>query len=145
IQIQYEGEAEQFAWIIPVTAVPEISVGSQALFDNMLTATVPTFTVNNRTEGDCSGGVGIGCAKLEASPNRIDRAGGDGGGLTGGESDASGVEILDRGFAGAFEYVTLTGGDVQEIVDWLDTNGSAQDDEAPPILDEYLQDDFVFV
>ena len=145
IQIQYEGEAEQFAWIIPVTAVPEISVGSQALFDNMLTATVPTFSVNNRTEGDCSGGVGIGCAKSEASPNRIDLAGGDEGGLTGGESDTNGVEILDRGFAGAFEYVTLTGGDVQEIVDWLDTNGYAQDDEAPPILDEYLQDDFVFV
>jgi hypothetical protein len=48
-------------------------------------------------------------------------------------------------FAGAFEYVTLTGDNVQEIVDWLDMNGYAQDPEAPPILEEYLQDDFVFV
>ena len=41
IQIQYEGDAERFAWIVPVMEVPEVLVGSQALFDNMLAATVP--------------------------------------------------------------------------------------------------------
>jgi hypothetical protein len=144
IQIQYEGDAESFAWIIPVTAVPEVLVGSQALFDNMLQATVPTFTINTTTIGDCGGSFGF-CFAMEDSAGGVlnsvstfttGSAGGD---------EAGGPDILDRGFAGAFEYVTLTGDTVQEIVDWLDMNGYAQDPDAPPILEEYLQDDFVFV
>jgi hypothetical protein len=138
IQIQYDGEAEDFAWIIPVTAEPEVLVGSQALFDSMLAATVPTFTINNTTIGDCGGGFGCGFANF-------DLAGGDGGSFGGEGDETGGPDILDRGFAGAFEYVTLTGDTVQEIVDWLDANGYAQDPDAPPILEEYLQDDFVFV
>jgi hypothetical protein len=144
IQIQYEGDAENFAWIIPVTAVPEVLVGSQALFDNMLQATVPTFTINTTSIGDCGGSFGF-C--FAAS---FDAAGGEGlNGFgtftTGGDGGEGGPDILDRGFAGAFEYVTLTGDSVQEIVDWLDMNGYAQDPDAPPILEQYLEDDFVFV
>jgi Uncharacterized protein conserved in bacteria (DUF2330) len=143
IQIQYEGDAENFAWIIPVTAVPEVFVSSQALFDNILQATVPTFTINTTTIGDCS--FGFGCAMADSvggTPN------GFGSFSTSGQegSDTNGgPEVLDRGFAGAFEYVTLTGDSVQEIVDWLDMAGYAQDPDAPPILEEYLQEDFVFV
>ena len=141
IQIQYEGDAERFAWIIPVMEVPEVLVGSQALFDNLLSATVPTFTTNSRTIGDCGGGsVGLGCAKSDFA---LDAAGGTGQG-SGGE-EPPGVEILDRGLAGAFEYVTLTGTSVEEITEWLDLAGYAQDDDAPPILAEYLEEDFVFV
>jgi hypothetical protein len=141
IQIQYEGEAEEFAWIIPVTAVPEVLVGSQALFDNMLQGTVPTFVQRTDTVGDCNGGgFGFGCSADAA---------GDGGywepyAETGGNEDG-GPDILDRGFAGAFEYVTLTGDSVDEVVTWLEMAGYAQDEDAPPILEEYLQEDFVFV
>jgi hypothetical protein len=143
IQIQYEGDAENFAWIIPVTSVPEVMVGSQQLFDNLLRATVPTFTVNTQTFGDCSGQTGIGCGSVAVSLGEDSFFAGDSGP---GDGDGDGgPEILDRGFAGAFEYVTLTGDSVQEIVDWLDMNGYAQDPDAPPILEEYLQDDFVFV
>ena len=145
IQIQYEGDAERFAWIIPVMAAPEVLVGSQALFDNLLTATQPVFQTQSTTVGDCFGGMGFGCAMA-----REDSAGGDLNGFTtfaddGGDSDTDGPDILDRGFAGAFEYVTLTGDTVAEVVDWLDMAGYAQDDDAPPILQEYLDEGFVFV
>src|SRR3954470_24537282 len=43
IQIQYKGDAPHFSWVLPVQALPEIEVGSQALFDRMLAATVPRF------------------------------------------------------------------------------------------------------
>ena len=32
IQIQYQGTAASFSWVLPVQALPEIEVGSQALF-----------------------------------------------------------------------------------------------------------------
>ena len=149
IQIQYEGDPERFAWIVPVMEIPEISVGSQALFDNLLTATVPTISVNTRFADGCSGGAfgaaadggcGLSLALVEQSGAR-----GDSGGEGDDESGPGGPQVLDRGQAGAFEYVVLTGDSVDEIVDWLDLAGYAQDPDAPPILDEYLQDGFVFV
>ncbi|MFV8750033.1 DUF2330 domain-containing protein [Nannocystaceae bacterium ST9] len=145
IQIQYEGEAQDFAWIIPVQQVPEVLVGNQALFDNLLAATVPTFTITTTSQTCDDGSVGLCAARAEDSQFADDEAG-DIGGDEGDTGDGTGgPEILDRGFAGAFEYVVLTGDSVQEIVDWLDMAGYAQDDDAPPILQEYLDDDFVFV
>ncbi|HVI01719.1 MAG TPA: DUF2330 domain-containing protein [Enhygromyxa sp.] len=141
IQIQYEGEAERFAWIIPVTAVPEVLVGSQALFDNLLQATVPLFVLQNGSIGDC-GFSGLACASLG---DLVAQGGGREAVEEGGDGGDDGPEILDRGFAGAFEYVTLTGDSVEEVVTWLEMAGYAQDEDAPPILEEYLQDGFVFV
>ncbi len=145
IQIQYEGDAENFAWIIPVQQVPEVLVGNQALFDNLLAATVPTYTITSVFEPCANDGVGFCLFAAGADSVAADDAGtfssaGDEAGEEGG-----GVEILDRGFAGAFEYVTLTGSSVQEVVDWLEMAGYAQDDDAPPILQEYLDDGFKFV
>ena len=142
IQIQYEGDPERFAWIIPVQQIPEVLVGSQTLFDNVLQATVPTFTTNSRTIGDCNSGGSIGfcLAKDDAGTNQALSTGGSDGG-----TDTDGPEIIERGLAGAFEYVVLTGDNIQEIVDWLDQAGYAQDEDAPPILQEYLDEGFVFV
>ncbi len=144
IQIQYEGEAQNFGWIIPVQQVPEVLVGNQALFDNLLAATVPTYTLTTTSQA-CADGGSIG---LCAGADRLNEFADDGGGDEIGQDeggDSGGVDILDRGFAGAFEYVVLTGSTVQEIVDWLDMAGYAQDEDAPPILQEYLDDGFVFV
>ncbi|NVB37991.1 DUF2330 domain-containing protein [Pseudenhygromyxa sp. WMMC2535] len=144
IQIQYEGDAEQFAWVVPVTGVPEILVGSQTLIDNLLAATVPTFTLQSSSTGDCFGDSGLcGGFALNDASFAADEVGDTG--EWGIDTDTSGPEILDRGFAGAFEYVTLTGDDIDEVVTWLDDNGYLQDEEAPPILAEYLDEDFVFL
>src|SRR5262245_29295755 len=43
IQIQYKGEASKFSWILPVQALPDVQVGSEALFSRLLSATVPTY------------------------------------------------------------------------------------------------------
>jgi hypothetical protein len=144
IQIQYEGDPDQFAWVVPVLSVPEVLVGSQALFDNVLAGTVPIINVTTRVDGDCAF-ASFGCV----SDRDSGFAGGDGGDFadeTGGDSfGEDGPEILDRGFAGAFEYVVLTAETVDVIVDWLDEAGYQQDPDAPPILAEYLQEGFVFV
>jgi hypothetical protein len=147
IQIQYEGEAQDFAWIIPVTQVPEVLVGNQALFDNLLAATVPVFTLATTSEA-CADDAAVGLCAAARGTSEIDLAGDDEIGDDIGEDtgdDTDGPEILDRGVAGAFEYVVLTGDTVDEIVEWLDMAGYAQDPDAPPILQEYLDDDFVFV
>jgi hypothetical protein len=54
-------------------------------------------------------------------------------------------DIVDVGAAGAFEYAVLSGGTIEGVVQWLDDNGYAQDDEAPEILADYLANGFLFV
>jgi hypothetical protein len=46
---------------------------------------------------------------------------------------------------GTFDITVLKGGSVQELVDWLNTNGYQQNPEAPPILQEYLTKNYLFV
>jgi MYXO-CTERM domain-containing protein len=146
IQIQYEGEAAKFAWVIPVTALPDIRVGSQALFDNMLQGTVPTFTLQTTFEPcpDQRDLGGFGCGGFAAE----DAAGfADSGGFFGdGDGDGDGgPNVAARGVAGAFEYAVLQGGTAQEVMDWLGDNGYQQDPAAEPILGDYLDDDYLFV
>jgi MYXO-CTERM domain-containing protein len=50
IQIDPTTEASKFAWVIPVTALPEFSVGSQLFFNNMLNGSVPTYGVQTQTD-----------------------------------------------------------------------------------------------
>ncbi|RYE82329.1 MAG: DUF2330 domain-containing protein, partial [Myxococcales bacterium] len=55
VQIQYSGNPERFAWVVPMPKVPEIKAGSQQLFVNLLQATVPTFQTS-QTFASCSDG-----------------------------------------------------------------------------------------
>ena len=136
IQIQYTGDPEKFAWIVPVLVEPDVEIGSDPLFSALLTSTVPTFDAVTQSDG-CGGGPALGCGgDLSAD--------GAGGGDTGGEPPGT-PEVVKSGVAGAFEYSVLDGGTVQGVVDWLEANDYAQDDDAPPILQEYLDADFMFV
>ena len=142
VQIQYQGDPAQFAWIVPMQAVPEVEVGSQPLFDAVMSATVPTFTLNSRFDGrDCGGGRGGGGFCFAAEDASF--AGGGDEGF--GESGDDAPDVVVKGTAGAFEYVVLEGGTIDGIVAWLGDNGFAQDDDAPAILSEYLDEGFVFV
>lgn len=143
VQIQYEGDAEAFAWLVPVMARPEIEAGSDALFQQLQLATVPTFRTNP-VRPDCGmGDEPIGCADESAGFARSDADTDGGWGL--GEFDDSDPTVVDRGVAGAFEYAVLDGGTVDGVVQWLDDNGYAQDDDAPDELQGYLSKGFLFV
>src|SRR5258706_15023883 len=57
IQIQYRGEAAKFSWILPVQALPEVEIGSEAFFNRLLQATVPTYGFTTQRD-QCGFGVG---------------------------------------------------------------------------------------
>lgn len=140
IQIQYTGDPQKFAWIIPVTAVPDFSIGSEQLFNNLLASTVPTYAFTFTSDCEERERPQIGCATLALS---------DGGSF--GTGDTSGVTTTDGGFevvkreiVGAFEIVVLSGGTSQEVYDWLSTNGYYQDMAALPIIEEYLKEKYYF-
>src|SRR3954469_9475133 len=46
IQISFQGQANDFAWVVPVSVKPELSVGSQSVFSAVQQQTTPQFMVD---------------------------------------------------------------------------------------------------
>jgi MYXO-CTERM domain-containing protein len=140
IQIDPNTTAEKFAWVIPVTAIPEFSVGSQFLFDNMLAGSVPSYGVQSQSDFCGDGGDEGGLGGDAGDPGA-----GDTGGENGDGDGDNGPSVVAKGSVGAFDYAVLEGGTVESIMQWLGDNGYQQDPNAEPILASYLEDDFKFV
>jgi MYXO-CTERM domain-containing protein len=138
IQIQYDpnADADKFAWVIPMQVVPEFSVGSEALFQNLLAGTVPTYGYNTFLEqcGD-DGGEG------DAGDGDGDPGDGDSGD---GDGDGDPMVVF-QDIVGAYEIAVLQGGTIEGVMTWLGDNGYQQDPAAEPILGEYLDEGFLFV
>ncbi|KIG16166.1 hypothetical protein DB30_04884 [Enhygromyxa salina] len=130
VRIQYTGEAEHFAWLVPLQALPEISVGSDLLFTQLGVATAPRWLTN-----------------LEYACQDEDPSDWGGGGFVPSNDAASSPsdpDIVLEQTVGAFEVVVLQGGTVAGVMQFLQQNGYEQDLAAAPILQEYLNEGFLF-
>jgi MYXO-CTERM domain-containing protein len=141
IQIQYDPNsgAEKFAWVIPVTAIPEFEVGSQFLFNAMLNSSVPSYGLSTSFDF-CGDGNSTGLT----GPAQGGDGDGDGGDGDGGQENDE-PEVVLKTTVGAFEIAVLQGGTVEGVMQWLGENGYQQDPAAEPILAQYLAEEFLFV
>lgn len=140
IRIQYEGEAENFAWVIPVQTVPtDFRVGSDQFFENIKNGSVPTYGFQVQPD-DCS--LPSPEDDNAGDPGATAGAGGTGG--SDGDTDGGGPTIYAQETVGAFEITVLGDGTVDEVMQWLADNGYQQDPNAEPILAEYLAEDHKF-
>jgi uncharacterized protein (TIGR03382 family) len=139
IQIQYdpEADADKFAWVIPMRVVPEFSVGSEALFQNLLSGTVPSYGYNTTTE-DCGQNSNSGSGDGDGDTGDGDGDPGDGDG----DGDPM---VVFQDVVGAYEIAVLQGGTIDGVMTWLGDNGYQQDPASEPILGEYLGEGFLFV
>ena len=124
VQIQYQGEAEQFAWVVPVHGLPEVSIGSERLFSYLEWPTRPR--VELEWEETCGGWLfgAEATADGQAPPGR---AGGD-----------DGVTLVSRANVGPYDIATLTATDSDALTTWLRTNGYDIPDPAAEALAPYV-------
>src|SRR5947207_6202524 len=54
IQIQYQGAATDFGWILPLPSVPTLELGVDELFTQLTAQTQPKYKVQRVYEGRCS-------------------------------------------------------------------------------------------
>ena len=112
IQIQYEGEASEFGWLLPLPSVPEFGLGVEELFTRLINTTQPRYRLVFQADDTCGG--------IFRSPGAPTNA------LGGESSDDSSdpnsiVEI--QGSIGPFDFVVLDAANRQPMFDWLVTNG----------------------
>ncbi|GMV13372.1 MAG: DUF2330 domain-containing protein [Polyangiaceae bacterium] len=138
VQIQYQGAAERFAWIVPMPKVPDVQVGSALLFDALLQGTVPTYGFTQQTDV-CE----------DPSANDFGTSAGAGGAMgmggSGGAKDAGGPQVVYEKTVGAFEVVVLQGGTAEEVSKWLADNAYQNIPTAPELLKSYVNQAYVFV
>ncbi len=140
VRIEYEGDAENFAWVVPVLSVPTgFSVGSEALIDRVKAGSVPQYGISVQRDD---------CDLMDTSATAGDsNAGGDGGSVK--LDVGGGPVVLAEEQVGAYEIVVIGGNPdgsttAQQVFDWLADNGYQQDEAALPILGEYLDEGHAF-
>lgn len=130
VEIQYEGPAERFAWVLPVPGVPEFDVSSSIVFDRLQQATNPTYRLNDTMPGACGG-----------FPT-ADSAGAGTGGATGNDGNGP-VTVLAAGSVGPFNYevISVDAADddpAQAAIEWLGDNEYDVGALGPSVLGPYL-------
>jgi len=118
-QVDYEGDVEDFAWVIPVPGYPKLFPVEDEIFYELheLTKPVPPWS--------------FGCGWGLVPP-----ASGDG---------DEGVHIWEENQVGIYHTTTLSASDPNSLVEWLNNNGYAFPIEGQEILDYYVQKNWFFV
>ncbi|MBU4047873.1 DUF2330 domain-containing protein, partial [bacterium] len=108
-QIDYEGDAEDFAWVIPVPGYPKLFSVEDEIFYELHKLTQPPPPSN------------FGC--------------GWGAGYPVPGSEDGGVHIWEENQVGIYHTTTLSATDPNSLVGWLNDNGYAFPAEGQEILD----------
>jgi hypothetical protein len=148
IQVQYDGDPVDFAWVVPVPAMPTLGVGDPAVFDALDEATAPVFVfppAPGEGGGDGSGGSAIqggGCGCGSGGEGYSDEGSYY---YYGNARPQTTVRILGTQNVGPYSTTIVTASASQDLVDWLDANVYDVPLEAEPIIDQYVEQGSVFV
>ena len=127
VQLLYSGTASDFAWILPLPAVPELAVSHNQIFTQLQFSTQPFFQLNFEEQEDCFF-------------RPIVLRGADATAL-----EESAVEVVAREQVGPYDTAVITSEDPQAIVDWLVDNDYQLGDLGVPLLTPYVQEGFYFL
>lgn len=117
IQVQYSGPAEEFGWLLPLPAEPELKLGTDELFAQLIATTQPKYRMTREYHGSCP-----------FDPNDPNNFGGGGGGGPSAGSDSEGG--IDEGSVlvvedsiGPYDYAVLRADTQEPMLAWLRENG----------------------
>lgn len=137
IQILYSGDADSFAWVLPVSGSPDVSVSSNLAFARLQAATNPTYTLTTRVEGTCSAGF------LRSAGAETDFSGGVDAGASARDAAGPPVTVVNEGSVGPYDFVVISVDTTSEAitdtaVEWLHDNGYQIDEAGAARLEPYL-------
>lgn len=118
ISTTFQGNANDFAWIVPVPGKPTVTKGSDELFTNLEKLT----QIRNQPQ-----------------PVPMDALG------LGGKETSSGVTVIETKQVDYYDVAVLSATDKDSLVNWLKENKYNLPDSASYLLSQYIQDNWYFV
>jgi hypothetical protein len=136
IQSSVQGDLQDFAWVLPLPAIPDsIDEAPSDLFQLLDDMTAPRFIQYKKHEPS-----GAGCL------NGLDfESSGDGQEITAASDNRGEVEILNTGLVGDFSYEVVRSDEPDALVTWLNENGYRIPNALKPIMNDYIEEGFVFL
>jgi hypothetical protein len=122
VQIQYQGDAAEFGWLVPMPAVPTLELGTDELFTQVIQTTQPRYRLT--AESDCP------------PPDELAGGGPDGGP---GAPDSGGSPVVTVDSIGPYDYAVLKADDKQPMFDWLAENGFFVPAGTDEVVDPYIR------
>lgn len=134
-RVEYDGDAEDFGWIIAVPGeLVEVQDGSEALFEELREASQPRVVYEWAGDSGSSGPI-CGCGGMAKGGGDNLARGGDTGEL---------IEQIAEGFTGTYSWVAVSSEDGSALQDWIDAAGFDLGDTGPSI-EEYVAEGATFV
>ena len=117
IQIQYQGNASDFGWLLPLPSVPTLDLGTDELFTELLATTQPKYEINRVYEGSCSFDPSHGGGFNGPTAGATGGAGGSGGG-----DGSGGSPLVYQSSIGPYDYAVLSADSQDAMLQWLSDN-----------------------
>ncbi len=108
LQVKYEGDADEFAWVIPVPNYPDVGVAEPELFQELAELT----EVEVYSGGGCAFGPMAG--------------------------PGEGVEVWEEMVVGPYDVAILSASSSAALINWLNANGYFFPEEGEEIIDSYV-------
>ncbi len=113
IQIQYQGDAKDFGWLLPVPSVPTLKIGTEELFTQLIATTQPRYQVTVKATGNCQGFFGGGFGGLAPNASR---------GVSEDSSAGGGSPLVIQSSIGPYDYAVLKADNKDAMFKWLSDN-----------------------
>lgn len=135
VQVQANGSDPNFAWVVPLDALPtnireEAATGLTA----MDFSTAPQYIFSQRFTGYGSSGGGFGCGAADSAG--VPSAAND---------DERAVRVWATGEVGNFHYDVVSSEDGNALFTWLNDHSYQTPDAARPIVGEYVSEHKYFL
>ncbi|HBU48919.1 MAG TPA: hypothetical protein DEB46_11475 [Myxococcales bacterium] len=171
IEIQYQGRAEDFSWVIPVPALWGVCTAGNGEVEKDRVGGVDRVRRCQIGSDDNPCSETASCQALEVVPPSVVRAldlmtnpriipppttcsdrGSRGGFLAAADSsvaeagdESNGVEVTELPSVGPYAPILVSGSDAQELVDWLGENEYAITQEMVPLIADYVAREYQFL
>jgi hypothetical protein len=129
VRILYTGEAEGFAWVLPVPTIPELSIGSDTTFAELESMTRPQFALE-RTGEACPVATNNTATSFDGSEAAFTSAG---------------VTIEETLNVGPFDAQIISSDDSVALATWLEDNNFSLSARGSELLQPYIDAQMKFV
>ena len=134
-QIEYSGNPQDFAWVLPVMAGAQVQLSHDQFFAAL---DALSRSGHHRARPAVRRGRSGGCGCWASSSNSGAALQRDAGG-------GSSVQVVSQSVVGPYDTVTLHSTDPNALYDWLDANSYAVPDSMRPVIDAYVAGGFDFL